>query len=762
MISNRLLSLLHSSRSFVVATQVVALSLFVGPVQADQNWDGDNPVGNFSFANNWFGNTVGGSSGFGFGNGSLHFSFRNNGAQASLFYDFGGYAQTNDILWDSTFGAGLTLNGNGQGLDFNQRLENNSSFTQTIGSSMNLSGAKNGATQIELNPVNGNLVLNGAIFNDNSRPYQVYGNNANTLTVNTGLGVGGTASNVSFNINQNSNVIFTANQTYAGATVISAGSLQIGNGSTTGSLGTGAVTNNAALAINRSDSLTVANSISGTGSLSQSGGGTTILTGTNSYGTTTISAGTLQIGSGSTNGSLGTGAVTNNATLAFNRSNTLTVANDISGTGNLTQSGAGTTILTGTNSYDTTTISAGTLQIGNGGTTGSLGTGAITNNGALVFNRLNNPPLGNTLVSSAISGSGSVTQSGTNLVTLAAANSYTGLTTVSSGRLLVGVNDALGSTAAGTVVSSGASLRLTGVNYTTAEALSLNGPGITSGTSQVVGGALANIGTSSYAGAITITTSARISSLSGALTLSGGIVKDGTTLTITGGTGSVILNGTGISGSSPNSDLVVDGGNLVVNAASNYNGPTTVQNGGTLEANAAIDTTTLTVDSTSTLAGSGSINAGAGSVFLNGNFIVGNTAGGAPREDFNITAASTIAGANSTLKFDLFTRGGDLTATPAAADLLNVTGSLSLLSNVVLDIASSLSGWTYGDKWNLWDVSGTTTGTVASISSSITLGPGLAFAFDESNGVLSIVPEPSRALFLMLGLLGISTRRRRK
>jgi hypothetical protein len=53
-----------------------------------------------------------------------------------------------------------------------------------------LSGAKNGATQIERNPVNGDLILNGNLFTDNSKPYRVFGNNGKTLTVNTALGIG--------------------------------------------------------------------------------------------------------------------------------------------------------------------------------------------------------------------------------------------------------------------------------------------------------------------------------------------------------------------------------------------------------------------------------------------------------------------------------------------------------------------------------------------------------------------------------------------
>ena len=71
-------------------------------------------------------------------------------------------------------------------------------------------------------------------------------------------------------------------------------------------------------------------------------------------------------------------------------SNTLTVGGAISGSGfGLTKAGSGSLILSGANTYNgSTIISAGTLQIGNGGTTGSLSTSsAIENNGALVFNR---------------------------------------------------------------------------------------------------------------------------------------------------------------------------------------------------------------------------------------------------------------------------------------------------------------------------------------------------------------------------------------
>ncbi len=100
----------------------------------------------------------------------------------------------------------------------------------------------------------------------------------------------------------------------------------------------------------------------------------------------------------------------------------------------LTKTAAGTLTLSGANTYNgITTISAGTLQIGNSGTSGTPGSGNITDNAALSFSRTDNA----LVVASIISGTGTVSQIGSGTTTLSAANSYSGLTTVSSGTLLV-------------------------------------------------------------------------------------------------------------------------------------------------------------------------------------------------------------------------------------------------------------------------------------------------------------------------------------
>ncbi len=176
-------------------------------------------------------------------------------------------------------------------------------------------------------------------------------------------------------------VILSADNTYAGATNIAVGTLQIGNGGATGALGAGAVTNNGTLVFNRSGTVNVAQSITGSGAVKQEGSGTVILAADNTYaGATTIAAGTLQIGNGGATGALGAGAVTNNGTLVFNRSGTVNVAQSITGSGAFKQEGSGTVTLTGANDYlGATTISAGTLSIGDGATNGTLSSSYLIN-----------------------------------------------------------------------------------------------------------------------------------------------------------------------------------------------------------------------------------------------------------------------------------------------------------------------------------------------------------------------------------------------
>jgi autotransporter-associated beta strand protein len=158
-----------------------------------------------------------------------------------------------------------------------------------------------------------------------------------------------------------STLTLLTNNTYGGPTTINAGTVMIGNGGTTGSLGTGSITNNGIMVFNRSDTVTLGGAISGTGDLQQVGAGTLVLTGNSSYsGLTTISSGTLQVGNGGATAAIGSGPVTNNSLLAFNRSGSLSASNVIGGTGSLSVTGGVVLTLTGASNYaGNTTISGG-------------------------------------------------------------------------------------------------------------------------------------------------------------------------------------------------------------------------------------------------------------------------------------------------------------------------------------------------------------------------------------------------------------------
>nr|WP_262409328.1 autotransporter-associated beta strand repeat-containing protein [Salmonella sp. YP61-1] len=219
----------------------------------------------------------------------------------------------------------------------------------------------------------------------------------------------------------------SGSNTYTGGTTINDGTLIA---TSVDALGSGDVTDNAVLELNTGGDFT--NNISGSGQVVKSGDETLTLSGTNSYTDgTLISGGTLV----ATNlEALGTGDVTNNATLELNTGGDFT--NNISGSGQVVKSGDETLTLSGANSYTGgTTISGGTLVASN---VEALGTGDVTNNATLELNT------GGTF-DNAISGSGQVVKSGDETLTLSGANTYTGGTTINGGTLVASNVEALGS-----------------------------------------------------------------------------------------------------------------------------------------------------------------------------------------------------------------------------------------------------------------------------------------------------------------------------
>ncbi|ECG8301405.1 AIDA autotransporter-like protein ShdA, partial [Salmonella enterica subsp. enterica serovar Senftenberg] len=196
-----------------------------------------------------------------------------------------------------------------------------------------------------------------------------------TLELNTGgdfdNAIGGTGSVVK---SGDKTLTLSGTNTYRGGTTISGGTLVASN---VNALGSGDVTDNATLEMNTGGDFT--NNIGGTGSVVKSGDKTLTLSGTNSYtGGTTISGGTLVANNVE---ALGTGDVTNNATLELNTGGDFD--NVISGSGQVVKSGDEMLTLSGNNTYrGATTISGGTLIATH---VNALGTGAIDNRASLLL-----------------------------------------------------------------------------------------------------------------------------------------------------------------------------------------------------------------------------------------------------------------------------------------------------------------------------------------------------------------------------------------
>jgi fibronectin-binding autotransporter adhesin len=181
-------------------------------------------------------------------------------------------------------------------------------------------------------------------------------------------------------------------------------------------------------------------SMDGPATLTKGGTGTLVVVNSNTYsGLTLIVGGALQVGTNGITGSLGGGAISNNATLIFNRSDVVNITNIISGAGTLEQMGAGSLVLlTNDNSTGPTVITKGTLQVGNDATYGTIGTGPITNNGVLLLDRSDT-----LFLSSSIAGTGLITNfDGT--VFMSGASTYSGGTYIEGGTIVAARGTALG------------------------------------------------------------------------------------------------------------------------------------------------------------------------------------------------------------------------------------------------------------------------------------------------------------------------------
>jgi autotransporter-associated beta strand protein len=371
----------------------------------------------------------------------------------------------NPLIYDATLGTTVYANTTGRGLVLG-------SGTAAPGGTMIITGGTFSTAGSSAGDVIGNSTTSGTVST-------LTVNGGNYISANSGLAVnfGGTNNVGNFNIQNGTATVTTltvstsaggtgtvnldggtlavnlVNRTGAGAGTFNfnGGILQARQANATFMQGLTAAnvkSGGATIDTNNFD-VTIGQSLldgTGGGGLTKNSAGKLTLTGASTYtGTTTISAGTLELGNGGATGSIGGGAVVNNGTLAINRTGTLGFSAGISGSGNVTIAGGATVNLGGTNTYaGTTAVNAGLLNLngtattditianganlgGEGSTTGSL---TFAGTSTLFFN----PNSGAKLTAASVNGiAGTVTLSltsgspaATGILVLEAAGGITG------------------------------------------------------------------------------------------------------------------------------------------------------------------------------------------------------------------------------------------------------------------------------------------------------------------------------------------------
>jgi autotransporter-associated beta strand protein len=380
------------------------------------------------------------------------------------------------------------------------------------------------------------------------------------------------------------------------------------------------------------------------------------------------------------------GPIVNNGLVILNRTTALTIGGDMSGTEDVLQVGAAVT-MTGSNTHSgiTTIDKDKILNIGSGGTSGSM-SGNIVNYGAITFNRSDA-----SAYPGILSGSGTLTKSGTGALTMTALNTYTGATTISAGSLIlerdVPATSSTGFSGAGTLVIQPASTSFTNaVSYpisgfsvsSTIGGLQLGKSGNTRNISftsatQASGPITVYGGTVTLAADLTTNTSGDISIYSdNTLTITGtriataaGMFKympDGTSFTnaVSYPVGNLTVNSNGLQLGKPGNTAA-----LTITGASSSNGPVSVFTGNfTTAATATLTATSSALEVTAS--GNVTLNAA-----LAGSSTTVNVQG-------NLQTIGTLTNVNLT--------GGNAQGITGTATLNNV------ILNKSADIASLTSG----------------------------------------------------------------------
>ena len=448
-----------------------------------------------------------------------------------------------------------------------------------------------------------------------------------------------------------------------------------------------------------------------------------------------------------------TGGVILAGNQTWSLASTLTVSAPTSGSGALTKSGSGTLTLTGAAAHGGgTTIAEGTLQIGAGGTTGSLA-GTIVNNGTLVVDRSSDLTL-----DGVISGSGSLIKRSAGRLVLAAANTFTGGSTIGT-FTGPGVVRATASAALG----SGEVLIGPGGNATTARLELANNVTLQNAISlplrTTTTVAIQNVsGTNTLAGTMTLDvggTAAIVQSDAGALTL-GGITSaaTGTRVVTLQGAGNGTVSGVISNGSGTVAIAKAGTGTWTLGGANTSTGDHAV-NAGTLAlgaANRIANTSTLTLSGGTFATGGFSDTVGALSLSANSTIDFGTGSSALVFSGLGtFTAGRTLAITNWTSGLDNLVIGttASLTATQLAQITFNGVAARQLPSGEIRPVGGTDDAWYRFDE-----TSGATVADAAGGGRVATATGGFSFA---AGAVGNAITLSGGRVELPRGIVGAAT-----
>lgn len=469
--------------------------------------------------------------------------------------------------------------------------------------------------------------------------------------------------------------------------------------------------------------------------------------------------------------------VNGTGTLDTEAARILSIGTGIAGTGGLATSGAGTVVLTGNSSYAGTTVIGGTstLQVGAQTASGTLGGGAITNNSNLVINRSDTAYN----VTNDIGGTGALTigqaSGGTydSRVTLSGNNTFTGGVTIQSGGLVVKNSSALGTGTKVVNVNNGTAGRsqlyldgsggditlAAGISYNTSSAfVSHPAIGNIAGNNKIQGNISLTIG-----GGNTV-----VAVQGGSLELNGGIsaATAGRTLVLAGNSGANgTVNGVISNGTSPLA-LEKSGSNTwTFNGANSYTGNTSIT-GGTLALGATgsiADSAQIIIGASTTLdvTAKDGWAVGAAQTVSGSGTIIGDTSIAGDLRPGTSPGTLTVLG-------DLGLIGGsDLILELGGTSLVDfdrlvVSGNFSAGGNINVSLINGFTP-TAGNSFQIVDFGSFTDADYVFSFTGAPLTGDLSWdtsAF-ETTGTIKVIPEPSGALLIILGMTGFALRRRR-